>query len=361
MTFANPSYLWALAGLSIPLAIHLLSRKEGTVIRVGSIRHVEESNTSQFKSIRLNEILLLLLRMLMVVALALFMSGAQCSGIDPEKKLVYAERGINADSLVKKGYELHEIPGGNYWSFAEKLNQSSFETIVISYSRVENFKGERISLRDNVKWITADQPGSTDFQALAWRIGDTVYVRNGKSDQLLTSYTTSQKIPDSIKIVEPHAVSIQTNDKIILAALKVLKTEFHLPITNSQQPVANNQQPIANNQQPITTIQVTPGIGPLIERVSPTEIHINRSLDQDIALNDNLVIELFKVLYPELQKPVSANKDARVLPDEFSFSNNSHVPSSSQTIVTSSIEKYLIALFLLSLTIERFIAIRRNQ
>ncbi|MEJ0032271.1 MAG: BatA domain-containing protein [Bacteroidota bacterium] len=80
MTFVNPSYLWALASLAIPIAIHLLSRKEGKVIRVGSLRHVEESNTSQFKSIRLNEILLLLLRCLMISLVVLFMSGAQCSG-----------------------------------------------------------------------------------------------------------------------------------------------------------------------------------------------------------------------------------------------------------------------------------------
>src|SRR5207237_1101965 len=106
-------------------------------------------------------------------------------------------------------------------------------------------------------------------------------------------------------------------------------------------------------------IKITPGIGPLVERISPTEIHINKPLDQDIALNDNLVIELFKVLYPGLQKP-EANKDARTLPDELMWSGN--VASSPHQIVPpSGIEKYLILLFLLSLATERFVAIRRNQ
>jgi len=241
MTFANPSYLWALAGLSIPLAIHLLSRKEGTVIRVGSIRHVEESNTSQFKSIRLNEILLMLLRMFMVIALALFMSGAQCSGVNTDKKLVYAEKGINVDSLTSKGYELHEIPQGSYWSFAEKLNESSFETIVISYSKVENFRGERISLNDNIKWITAGENDKLkDFQGLAWRIGDSVYVRSGKSNSLLTYYSTEQKVPDSIKIIDPKTLNIKTDDKIVNAALNVIKNQYHLPTTNNQQPATSN-------------------------------------------------------------------------------------------------------------------------
>jgi hypothetical protein len=348
MTFANPSYLWALAGLSIPLAIHLLSRKEGTVIRVGSIRHVEESNTSQFKSIRLNEILLLLLRMLMVIALAFFMSGAQCSGVNSEKKLVYFEKGIDVDSLTSKGYEKHEIPEGSYWSFAEKLNESSFETIVVSKSKFEGFKGERISLNDNITWITAES-AATAFEALAWSVGDSVFVRTGRSSQQITSFVTDVKIPDSIKIIEPHTVSVKTDNKIILAALNVLRKEYHLPITN--------------NQQPITDIEVVQGIGPLVERISPTAIRINKTLDQDLALNDNLVIELFKVLYPELQKSETSKKDARVLPDEFTFSKADarHIVTSSSRSVTSSIEKYLIVLFLLSLIAERFVAIRRNQ
>jgi len=351
MTFANPSYLWALLGLAIPIAIHLLSRKEGKVIRVGSIRHVEESNTSQFKSIRLNEILLLLLRMMMIVALAFFMSGAQCSGVDPKKKLVYAESGINVDSLVNKGYEFHEIQEESYWTFAEKLNKSPFETIVVSYSHINQFKGQRISLNENVKWITADSQPS-DFESLAWKIGDSVFVRRGRSNEQVTLYSTEIKVPDSVKIIEPHPVIIKSDDKIVLAALNVLKKQYRLPI-------ATNQQPTTNNQQPTTTIEVSPGIGPLVERISPTGIRINKNLDQDVAINDNLVIELFKVLYPELQPK---HRDSRVLPDQFEFYEGPQMSlSSTHHLVLSGIEKYLMALFILALAAERFVAIRRNQ
>lgn len=343
MTFANPSYLWALAGLAIPLAIHLLSRKEGKVIRVGSIRHVEESNTSQFKSIRLNEILLLLLRMLMVILLAFFMSGAQCSSADTARKIAYVEDGIQADSLISSGYEIHEIPAGSYWSFAEELNKSSFETVVVSRSKAENFRGKRIALNDNIKWITAE-PASREYQALAWKAGDSVFVRTGRSSAQVTSFSTRVAVPDSIKVIEPHAISIQAKDPIVVAALNVLRKEYKLPIQ-----ITNSEYRIMSNE----------GIGPLVERVSPTEIRVNKKLDQDIALNENLVMEIFKVLYPELQKP-EINADGRVMPDEFMWSQI--VTSSSPLIFTSSgIEKYLILLFLLALSTERFFAIRRNQ
>jgi hypothetical protein len=347
MTFLNPSYLWALTGLAVPLAIHLLSRKEGKIIRVGSIRHVEESNTSQFKSVRLNEILLLLLRMLLVTLLALFMSGAQCSGPASAKKLVYAERGVNVDSLTAKGYELHGIPENiNYWALAEDLNKLSDDIVVISYSKAENFKGERVALNDNIKWITAESKPA-QFEALAWKAGDSVFVRTGRSNEIMTSYSTRVGLPDSIKIIEPRKVSIQSDDKIVLAALNVLKKEYRLPIE------------ISNDEQPITNIEVNREIGPLVERISPTQININKPLDQDIALNDNLVIELFKALYPELQKsPVDA--DARVLPDDFQWSV-APTQQSSNAATGSGIEKWLVLLFILTLAAERVTAIRKNQ
>lgn len=347
MTFANPSYLWALAGLAIPLAIHLLSRKEGRVIRVGSLRHLEESNTSQFKTIRLNEFLLLLLRMLMIVLLAFFMSGAQCSGPSGSlKKLLYVESGVSSDqvdSLLSQGFEVNYIPKyTNYWSFAEELNKLPDEIVVVSFSKMENFKGERISLNENIKWVTAESK-PREFQALAWSAGDSVFVRTATSNRMMTSYRTDIGVPDSIEIIKSQITPISTDNKIVIAALNVLKEQYGLPINFS------------DGQK----ILVTPGVGPLVERVSPNEIHINKSVDQDIALNENLVIELFKVLYPELQKP-EVTKDARVLPDEFAWSD--FLISSPPHLPTSSgIEKYLLLLFILSLAAERFVAIRRNQ
>lgn len=343
MSFVNPSYLWVLTGLAIPLAIHMLSRKEGKIIRVGSIRHVEESNTSQFKSIRLNEVLLLLLRMLLVIMLALFMSGAQCSGPASAKKIVYSDRGVNVDSLTNNGYEPHVIPDDiNYWTLAEDLNKLTDDIVVVSYSRAENFKGERVALNDNIKWITAESK-PMEFQALAWKAGDSVFVRTGRSNEMMTSFSTSVGLPDSIEVIEPHKVLVKSDNKIVLAALNVLKKTYKLPIEEG-------------DGQSITVSQ---NIGPLVERISPTTIHINKPLDQDIALNDNLVIELFHTLYPELQKR-QVSSDARSLPDDFLWSNPAtRQPSHATTL--GGIETWLILFFILTLAAERALALRKNQ
>jgi len=93
MTIANPILLWALAGLSIPVAIHLLSRKEGKVLKLGSLRHVQETSTQQFRGIRLNELPLLILRCTLIVAFSFLLAGIFLPA-SKNIKWVLVERGL---------------------------------------------------------------------------------------------------------------------------------------------------------------------------------------------------------------------------------------------------------------------------
>src|SRR5687767_7801250 len=77
--FSNPMWLWGLSALLIPIGIHLLSRKEGKIINIGSVRHLRETDTARFSSIRLNEILLLVLRCLLLTLLVLLLAGTKVS------------------------------------------------------------------------------------------------------------------------------------------------------------------------------------------------------------------------------------------------------------------------------------------
>ena len=74
MFFNNPTYLWALLGLLVPIAIHLWSNKSGKTIKVGSIQLFKESDSSKSRSIKLNEHILLVLRMLILSVLILIIS-----------------------------------------------------------------------------------------------------------------------------------------------------------------------------------------------------------------------------------------------------------------------------------------------
>src|SRR6267142_2645375 len=178
--FSNPSYLFALTGLVIPVVIHFLSRKEGKVIKLGSVRHVVETSTQQFKGIKLNEIILLMLRCAMITVFSLLLSGLRCSTQDQEKwalveKDLASLPHLNSalDSLKNDGYSLHLLTRGfpdlkdssenseeiNYWQLTEDLKTKNLsEAIVFSKNNIDHFKGKRVALPANVRWISQPLP-----------------------------------------------------------------------------------------------------------------------------------------------------------------------------------------------------------
>ena len=98
MQLANPIWLWGLSGMLIPIGIHLLSRKEGRVIRIGSVRHLEDTISKQFKSIRLNEFILLGLRCLLIIILVLFLAGLDLNITGKNGKWLLIEGGLDKDN-----------------------------------------------------------------------------------------------------------------------------------------------------------------------------------------------------------------------------------------------------------------------
>ncbi|HWA57300.1 MAG TPA: BatA domain-containing protein [Gemmatimonadales bacterium] len=73
--FASPLWLYALATLAIPLALHLWSRRPRQLIRVGSLRHIADLAEARSWSARLTEPLLLLLRLGLLTAVVLALAG----------------------------------------------------------------------------------------------------------------------------------------------------------------------------------------------------------------------------------------------------------------------------------------------
>ncbi|MCD6304282.1 MAG: BatA domain-containing protein, partial [Planctomycetes bacterium] len=71
MTFLNWFMLAGLAGLAVPIIIHLLNRSRARVVDWGAMRFIEASLASRSRRILIEEILLLVLRCL-IIALAAF-------------------------------------------------------------------------------------------------------------------------------------------------------------------------------------------------------------------------------------------------------------------------------------------------
>jgi hypothetical protein len=74
MEFLQPILLWGLLGLSIPIAIHLWNGKKGNQISWAAMAWLSEQENQSSKSIRLDQFLVLLLRILMIILLVLLLS-----------------------------------------------------------------------------------------------------------------------------------------------------------------------------------------------------------------------------------------------------------------------------------------------
>lgn len=80
MSFLNPLFLFGLAAASIPILIHLFTRRRPRETPFSSLEFLAEVNRSEIRRLRLRQWLLLLLRTLAVAALALAMSRPAVKG-----------------------------------------------------------------------------------------------------------------------------------------------------------------------------------------------------------------------------------------------------------------------------------------
>lgn len=74
MQFLQPALLWGALAIAIPIALHFWHQKKGTVIAWAAMRFLLEKNQQSRRGLRLDQILLLALRCLMLLLLAFLLS-----------------------------------------------------------------------------------------------------------------------------------------------------------------------------------------------------------------------------------------------------------------------------------------------
>ncbi|MCX6205667.1 MAG: BatA domain-containing protein [Bacteroidetes bacterium] len=191
MQFLSPIWLTAMAGIVIPIAIHLWNVRQGKVLEVGTIRFMEQSQKKRASNVRISEWLLLLLRCLTIIVFAIVMAGpvwkksadAGEKGwllIAPnELKEAYHQKSSIIDSLLKNGYQLRAFETSfsainlsdsvtrnsdssllattpNYWTLASKLIATAplgIDLAIISSNQIRHFKGDKPSINRSVHWM----------------------------------------------------------------------------------------------------------------------------------------------------------------------------------------------------------------
>lgn len=82
MEWIQPTLLWGLLGISIPVAIHLWNGKKGKVIAWAAMAWLQPKESQSSRSLHLDQVLLLLLRILLWTLLVLFAVGIWWKNLD---------------------------------------------------------------------------------------------------------------------------------------------------------------------------------------------------------------------------------------------------------------------------------------
>lgn len=193
MTFLSPTWLLALAALCIPVVIHLWNIKPGKTLKVGSIALFSESSPKSSRSFKLQDILLLVMRSLLLALLAFLLAApylqqqlkdnkAKGWVLIPEVNLLqtYHHFQPKIDSLTKAGYEFHYFrtdfkkedftellktyPDStalrdslNYWNLSRQLSHkapSSLPIELFTVGTAYHFAGSKPQSNLHINWHT---------------------------------------------------------------------------------------------------------------------------------------------------------------------------------------------------------------
>jgi hypothetical protein len=404
MYFTNPIWLWALTGITIPVAIHLLSRKEGKVIYMGSIRHLQETSTQQFKGIRLNELVLLVLRCMLIILFVLLLCGLTLDKVKNNNlPWVVVERGLEMsfelqlqlNKFQQEGYEVRLLAPDfpllsehrdtvahhyYYRALIEELSTKNVpEVIVFSKNSISEFAGLRSSLPESIKWIGVPTKPE-EYILSSFRTSDSIVTRTGYTGPMETHFSTviSSILDKTVTPKEPLRVCIvsdknhEYDKKIIAAVLKTLEKEYRLVINITLSTTKKNDlngydwifwlftQP-ANNADSTNTISIEPGLEKDI-LIQKTAKHwaITKPLNEETALNENLTLRIASLIIPN-DHSLATEKDKRMVPDSIAWSNNDEGGIHSSIPFTTTADSSIITIFLVILLIERMLAYYKNQ
>ena len=403
MQWFNPMWLWGLSGLAVPVAIHLLSRKEGKVIQVGSLRHLRETTTRQFRSLKPNELLLFVLRSLLVLLLVALLAGLQWEKEAERPKWVLLERGTEVDmqvkrltdSLVRNGYQLRYLENGfpldvdtlpgtaglNYWYLAHQLKSANIQhAVVFSPGFIKNFKGKRESLPGNISWIDVPAGEKTVEISVASAEADGMQTLMGFADAEVLKYER----PEGMQSLSPDAyhppkkvVTIAADEgfeqdaAVLEAAFQVLEesAQFDLEVrrTSNSDSLSGfvfwfSEMPVPESEQLKMVRLQRMAAHRIVEQTGADSWRITKRLNRETALEYNLVVELAEILASDEPRLIAQN-DQRVMPESWRWTSVAEEAIEPEQVepVYTAVDKWLALFFLAVLLTERLVAWRRNQ
>gem|GEM_PF-846108 len=195
ISLLQPAGLWLMAGMVVPILIHLWNKRQGKILQVGSVLLLQQSSRQQARQVQLKHLLLLLLRCLLIGLLAILLARPvfnvyQLGRVPKGWLLIPAGQVNNAyrqyqqriDSLLANGYDFHYFNNGfekatftsalndtvvnrepamtDYWQTIALLNQQVDQKLAVQVftdAQQVHFRGRRPQVNMALQWnaITA--------------------------------------------------------------------------------------------------------------------------------------------------------------------------------------------------------------
>ncbi|WP_316787136.1 BatA domain-containing protein [Pedobacter frigiditerrae] len=322
MNLLYPIGLLVLAGLIIPVLLHLWNVKQGKTLKIGSIALLGENSTSSSRSLKITDWLLFILRCLIVILLAFVLAQpffkktithTKNSGwilVDRNDFLtVYNTNKPTIDSLVNLGFELRDFNLGfnqfflkdslvntaktnglSYSALLRQLNKqipAGYSAYLFADHQLKNFDGDLPKLSFNLIWKEFKQ--SDTVKVWPTKFLDKSF--EGKSTPNATNYTAnqSQNLPVvKVAIYDPTG----TDAKYIKAALAAISdfTNRKIEVKNWNSSLTNADVIFWLSEQPFNST-LKAGVS-LFTYQKGKILKVNSSLNLGEELNQN--IELFQ-------------------------------------------------------------------
>ncbi len=240
MSVLYPLYLWSLLLLVIPIAVHLLSKKNPKRIKIGSVKFLKQTESRTFRRIQFHDAWLFALRAMIFALLSFLIASPEiaCKYKVSEKSWILIEPTVSLeeqstdfhkklDSLLKAGYEVHFLETDfpttsrteekkavmDMWSLlaeADKVSRDTLALFVASSLQESSLQGTRPTLSRQVHWLEVSREETAWIERTAQLSNDSLFVVIGRSSPTETRFEHRvAAMPDKSNIIPPIELSRQ--------------------------------------------------------------------------------------------------------------------------------------------------------
>lgn len=399
MEFINPLMLWEALAISIPIIIHFWHQKKGKVIEWAATQWLVEKNLQQSRGIRLDNILLLILRCLLLLTLCFFLSKPILKWLNNDKtaKKIHL---IQPNILVTENYkfEIEEALKKEekcYWIHSKTQsiqdqnqlpNQEIFDATLLQNSInniIQNIDNEKLELYfiNNQKLnhfphifvptafhthTVADSSSSQNKGFIIFSGNKNLFVnkKNEVVNQTISNKNSKAKHEGAIKVL------IQNNDatetQSIKAALKALNEIYQFEFQIDEKMIANKMYNVVFDNEIISESRNS----------NILYIFSNTAQFKSQDLGEKNVIFLPNRLKPQTSELVYNGNLPEFLGEQlishFGLQNSNQPLSKKQIYALFKVQEYpkqavnawfskgILLLFILLLSIERWLSINKN-